>query len=109
MSGMITSGIWKVREDRRADFIEAWSTFTSWASSQEGAATLRLGQDTIDPTRSSASGPGGRRPTGFTPGRPARSSRERMARVQQYVDEFHPSELDLVAWATDGAPTTDAT
>ena len=32
-----------------------------------------------------------------------------MARVQQYVDEFHPSELDLVAWATDGAPTTDAT
>ena len=49
MTGMITSGIWKVREDRRADFIEAWSTFASWASSQEGAATLRLGQDTIDP------------------------------------------------------------
>jgi hypothetical protein len=32
--------------------------------------------------------------------------RERMGRVQEFVDEFRPSELDLVAWATRGVPTT---
>ena len=108
MTGMITSGIWKVREDRRADFIEGWSSFASWASSQEGAATLRLGQDTIDPTRFVSFGPWQSADRVHT-WKAGPEFRERMARVQQYVDEFHPSELDLVAWATDGAPTTDAT
>jgi heme-degrading monooxygenase HmoA len=108
MTGMITTGIWKVAEERQAAFIDAWSSFASWASSQEGAATLRLGQDATDPTRFVSFGPW-QSADQVHAWKGGPEFRERMAHVQRYVDEFHPSELDLVAWATDGAPTTDAT
>ena len=108
VTGMIISGIWVVAEERQSAFIEAWSVFAMWASNQAGAATLRLGRDTTDPTRFVSFGPWESADQVRAWKRHA-ELRDRIARVQQLVDSFHPSELDLVAWATDGVITTART
>lgn len=104
MTEMITTGTWIVDEAKHDAFVEAWSAFAAWASSMEGAGTLRLGRD----------GPGSNRFVSFGPWASAeqvhawKSSpefRERMARVLQHVDEFVPIELDVVAAAAAGTIT----
>lgn len=105
MTEMVTTGTWIVAEAKHAAFVDAWSAFASWASSMEGAGTLRLGRDGNDRDRF----------VSFAPWDSAdrvhawKSSpefRERMAQVLQHVDEFAPTELVVVAAAARG--TADA-
>ena len=87
---------------KEAAFIEAWTSFAEWASSMPGAGALRLGRDTGDVPRFVSYGAWENvdavRAWKSTP-----EFRERIAQVLQYVDDFHPSELDVVASYAEGS------
>jgi len=44
MAEMTTTGTWLVDERKQTAFLEAWVAFAGWASSMDGAGTLRLGR-----------------------------------------------------------------
>ena len=101
MAEMITTGIWVVNEDKEAAFLDAGAAFAGWASSMDGASTLRLGRDTGDSRRFVSFGAWDS-PTLVHAWKGGGEFRERMAQVLQHVAEFHPSELDVVASASTG-------
>jgi len=101
MSEMITTGTWFVAEARQAGFLNAWSAFAGWASSMDGAGTLRLGRDGRDSNHFVSFGPWDSADQVHA-WKSSPEFRERMAQVLQYVDEFSPTELDVVASATAG-------
>jgi heme-degrading monooxygenase HmoA len=101
MAGTVTTGTWLVDEDKTTAFEEAWAAFAAWTSSQDGAGTLRLGRDRVEP----------RRYVSFAPWdsldavhawKASPEMRTRLAAVLQHVDDFHSAELDVVATATSG-------
>ena len=106
MSEIYTTGRWKPGAGKEDAFVEAWARFAAWASGLPGAGTLRLTRDlrdagvfvsfgrwgTIDAVRAWKSAP---------------DFRERLARVLQHVDEFEPTELELVATARNGAAAAE--
>jgi thioredoxin-dependent peroxiredoxin len=105
MNELVTTGVWRVNPTKEAEFIAAWTAFAEWASNRPAAPTLRLGRDVGDPLRFVS--------YGAWPDADAVHQwksepefRERMGRVMQYVGEFHPAELDVVATAT-VAPSQD--
>jgi len=104
MSEMITTGTWVVDEAKHAAFVDAWSTFAAWASSMDGSGTLRLGRDGRDPDRFVSFAPWGSADQ-VDAWKTSPEFRERMAQVLQHVNEFLPSELDVVAAATAGTTT----
>jgi len=96
MSELVTTGVWHVKPGHEAEFVEEWTQFTRDAATYPGAGTLHLGRDSGDPSRfvsfavwhDAASAHAWKADPGFG---------ERMGRVQQHVERFEPSELDLVA------------
>ena len=104
MTETITTGTWIVEESKAAAFIDAWADFAAWASSVPGAGTLRLSRDGADPRRYVSFGPW-ESLEAVHAWKAMPEQRERMAKVLQHVDDFHPSELELVASATDGSAT----
>lgn len=101
MAEMITTGVWVVGEGKEAAFLDAWTAFASWASSMDGASTLRLGRDTVDATRFVSFGAWDSSDQVHA-WKGGGEFRERIGQVLQHVEEFHPAELDVVASATDG-------
>ena len=105
MAELITTGTWRPKAGAEDAFVAAWSEFSAWASSMPGAGVLRLGRDTRDPERFVSFGAwesaGAAHEWKASP-----EFRERMARVQEHVEQFVPAELDLVATANAGATTT---
>jgi len=96
MSELVTTGVWHVKAGHEAQFVEEWTQFTRDAASYPGAGTLHLGRDTGDPSRFVSFALWSDAPSAHAwKSNPAFG--ERMARVQQHVDRFEPSELDLVA------------
>lgn len=107
MSELYTQGSWTPSPGKEEAFVEAWSEFAGWASGRPGAGTLRLARDvrnwerfvsfgtwdSADDVRAWKSHP---------------EFRERIARVLQHVDEFEPTELELVASASRGIGTVVA-
>ena len=101
MAEMITTGVWVVDEGSQAAFLDAWTAFARWASSMDGASTLRLGRDTGDPGRFVSFGAWDS-PELVHAWKGRGEFRERIGQVLQHVAEFHPAELDVVASASDG-------
>ncbi len=98
MSVIYTSGNWKPNHGSEEAFVAAWKQFAAWASSMPGAGRLQLVRDLREPERFVSFGDWG----SIDQVRDWKSSpefRERMARVLQHVDEFHPAELTLIASA----------
>ena len=102
MSELITTGIWVVKTGEEAAFVEEWTRFAEWASTQPGATTLRLGRVTTDPSKfvsfaawtDEASVRAWKSQPTFT---------EHMMRVRQHVAEFEPTEIDVVAHVSSSA------
>jgi heme-degrading monooxygenase HmoA len=106
VSEICTTGRWKPGAGKEEAFVEAWAGFSAWASGRPGVGTLFLTRDlrdadvfvsfgrweTIDAVRAWKSAP---------------DFRERLARVLQHVDEFEPTELEVVATAAQGAASTN--
>ena len=102
MTEVYTTGRWKPNPGSEGAFVEAWSSFASWASGMAGAGTLRLVRDLHAPERFVSFGGW----EGIDQVRAWKSSpefRERMAQVLQHVDTFEPTELELVVAVEDGA------
>jgi heme-degrading monooxygenase HmoA len=102
MAELVTTGIWTVSPTKEAAFIEAWTAFAAWASSMPGAGALRLGRDTGDVLRFVSYG-AWENVDAVRAWKSAPEFRERIAQVLQYVDDFRPSELDVVASYSGGA------
>ena len=104
MTEFITSGIWRAKHGEDDAFVAAWGEFAAWASSMDGAGTLRLMRDLSDPSKFLSTGIWGSIEQVHTwKGSP--EFRERMGRVQQHVAEFKPAELRTIATAESGATT----
>jgi heme-degrading monooxygenase HmoA len=101
MAEMITSGVWVVDPAKHDAFQRAWAEFAEWASAMDGAETLRLGRDSVDPNRFVSFGRWDS-PERVHAWKADQSFSRRMASVLQHVDEFRPTELDVVASASSG-------
>lgn len=102
MSEVYTSGSWTPNPGSEQAFVEAWSSFATWASGIEGAGTLRLVRNLNEPGQFVSFGDW----QSIDHVRAWKSSpdfRERMAQILQHVDTFRPTELELVAAVEDGA------
>jgi heme-degrading monooxygenase HmoA len=107
MSEVYTTGSWTPNPGREEAFVEAWKTFAAWASGWPGAGTLRLVGDLHEPGRFTSFGAWASIDhVKAWKGSP--EFRERIAQVLQHVDEFHPSELELVAAADGGSAVSHA-
>ena len=107
MAEMITTGVWVVDDAKQEAFIEAWASFSAWASSMDGAGPLRLGRDGGDPRRFVSFGPWDSAEQVHA-WKASDEFRERMGAVLRHVAEFHPTELDAVASASKGNSTVTA-
>ncbi len=96
MSEVYSSGAWTAKEGEGEAFVEAWTEFARWLRTMPGAGTARLIRDLDEP----------RRYLSFAPWESAEAMHawkadpefgERIAAVREYVAEFTPSELELVA------------
>lgn len=102
MAELVTTGIWTVSPTKEAAFIEAWASFAEWASSMPGAGALRLGRDRGNMLRF-VSYSAWKNLDAVRAWKSSAEFRDRIAQVLQYVDDFHPSELDVVACYADGS------
>ena len=102
MNEIYTTGTWTPHQGREDDFVHAWMEFAGWASSRPGAGLLSLTRDLRDPGRFVSFG-GWESLEQVREWKGSPEFRERMAQVLQYVAEFQPSELELVATAQAGA------
>jgi heme-degrading monooxygenase HmoA len=107
MSEIYTTGTWVPTEGREHAFVEAWAEFAAWASTMPGAGRLRLGRDLHEPGRFVSFGDWESGET-VAAWKMSPEFKERMAQVLQHVGEFKPSELELLATATQGASTIEA-
>jgi heme-degrading monooxygenase HmoA len=102
MSEVYTTGSWKPNPASEQAFVDAWSEFATWASNMPGAGSLRLVRDLHEPGRFVSFGDWGSSEA-VRAWKSSPEFRERMAQVLQHVEEFHPTELALVATAEHGA------
>jgi heme-degrading monooxygenase HmoA len=97
-----TTGTWVVAAGRDDDFIDAWAAFASWATTQAGAGTLRLGRDVTDPRRFVSFGVW-ESLDDVHAWKATAEFQEGLARILQHVDEFRPLELEVLVVAHAGA------
>ena len=102
MSEIYTNGSWKPNPGSKEAFVDAWKTFAGWASGSSGAGTLRLVRDLHDPERFVSFG-AWESIDDVRAWKQSPKFKERMAQVLQHVDDFRPTELELVATADDGS------
>ena len=96
MPDVYTTGSWKPFPGQEEPFVAAWIEFVKWASERPGAGTALLTRDLRDLERfvslmdweSIEAVRGWKGSAEF---------KERMSRVQQYIDKFAPTELEVVA------------
>ena len=93
-----TTGSWTPFPGQDEAFVAAWEAFARWATTLDGAGDAILARDMRDEARyvsfvgwdDMASVRGWKTHPEF---------KERMGRVQQFVDEFAPTEIEVVARA----------
>lgn len=96
MADVYTTGSWRPFEGREAEFLEQWKEFMDWATSLPGAGTAVLARDLRDPGRF-VSFAAWRDVEAVGAWKTSPEFKPRMARVQEHVDEFAPTELAVVA------------
>jgi heme-degrading monooxygenase HmoA len=95
MGETYTTGSWKPFEGQEEEFLAAWREFAGWASSLPGAGSARLARDLREPDRFVSF----MQWESIEAVRAWKTSPEfkpRMGRVQQHVDKFSPTELEVV-------------
>ena len=96
MAVTYTSGIWVAKPGEEDEFVAAWEEFARWASTHDGAGTLRLVRDREQTNRFSSFAPW-ESVDAIQAWKGSDEFRERIGQVKQHVTEFSPSELELVA------------
>ena len=98
MGEVYATGSWKPFEGQEEAFLEEWREFMAWACSLPGAGRAVLARDLRDPERfvsfstwdSIESVKAWKSSPEFKP---------RMSRVQEHIDKFAPTELEVVVVA----------
>lgn len=96
MADVYTTGSWRPFEGQEEAFLERWKEFTGWVATLPGAGRAVLARDLRDPGRFVSFVAW----SDIDAVRAWKSSPEfkpRMSRVQEHVDTFAPTELDVVA------------
>lgn len=96
MARVYTTGSWRPFEGRDDDFLREWQEFMEWAASLPGAGRGVLARDLRDPGRYVSF----MEWDDLDAVRAWKGSEEfkpRMSRVQAHVDEFAPTEVEVVA------------
>jgi heme-degrading monooxygenase HmoA len=106
VTAIYTTGRWKPNPGKDEAFVDAWVSFAKWASEAAGAGTLRLTRDVRDSEVFVSLGAWQSREA-VRAWMAAPDFAERMARVLQHVDEFQPSELEVVATAEPGSASPE--
>ncbi len=106
MSEVFATGSWRPKEGHEEAFLAAWREFARWTSAQAGAGTIRLARDVRTEGRYVSFSAW----ESFDHVRAWKSAdefRPRMAKVQEHVADFAPTELEVVAVLEPGpAPAT---
>jgi len=102
MPGVYTTGWWKPFPGQEEAFIEAWLEFASWASELPGAGTAHLTRDFRNPERfvSLMDWESMKAVRGW---KDSPEFKERMSRVQKHIDQFPPTEPEVVASCNSGS------
>lgn len=95
MGEVYTTGSWRPFPGQEDAFLEDWSDFMAWACSLPGAGRAVLARDLRDPERFVSfavwddieSVQAWKASSEFKP---------RMSRVQEHIDKFSPTELEVV-------------
>jgi len=91
-----TTGSWQPFPEQEEAFIAAWEEFAGWAAGRDGAGDAILARDVRAEGRYvSFLGWDDMESVRGWKGHP--EFKERMSRVQQFVDKFAPTELEVVA------------
>ena len=98
MPDVYTTGSWKPFPGQEEPFVAAWTEFARWASEMPGAEKAQLTRDLRNPDRfvslmewqSIEAVRGWKESPEF---------KQRMSVVQQHIDKFTPTELEVVATA----------
>ncbi len=96
MPDVYTTGSWKPFPGQEEPFVEAWLEFVKWASERPGAGTAFLTRDLRDPERF-VSLMDWETIEEVRAWKTSPEFKERMSRVQQHIDKFAPTELEVVA------------
>jgi heme-degrading monooxygenase HmoA len=96
MPDVYTTGSWRPFPGQEERFLEAWTEFARWSSGMPGAGRGLLARDLRDPERfiSFVEWQSIEAVRGW---KDSPEFKQRMSRVQQHVDKFAPTELEVVA------------
>jgi len=95
MGAVYTTGSWRPFEGQEAQFLERWREFAEWTAALPGAGRAVLARDLRDPERF----------VSFVAWADIESVRAwkgspefkpRMSKVQEHIDKFAPTELEVV-------------
>ena len=101
MAIVYTTGSWRPFEGQEEAFVERWSEFSAWASGFPGAGRAVLARDVRD-TERFVSFVVWDSWEAMRAWKDSPEFKERMGRVQQHVDKFAPTEIEVVAECEDG-------
>lgn len=103
-----TTGSWKPFPGHEDAFLAAWHDFMSWAVSVPGAGEAVLARDVRDPDRF-VSFAAWESMDAVRLWKDSPEFKPRMSRVQEHIDTFAPTELDVVVRVVPVIGKTEAT
>jgi heme-degrading monooxygenase HmoA len=93
-----TTGSWRPFPSHEDAFLDAWREFANWSCRLPGAQPALLARDLRDPDRF-VSFVGWDSIDAVRAWKSSPEFKPHMARVQEYIDKFAPTELQVVATA----------
>lgn len=96
MPEVYTTGSWRPFAGRDEDFLREWRGFMEWAASLPGAGRGVLARDLRDPGRY-VSFMAWEDMESVRAWKGSEEFKPRMSRVQEHIDEFGPTEIEVVA------------
>jgi heme-degrading monooxygenase HmoA len=92
-----TTGSWQPFPGQQEAFLAAWQEFAAWAASLDGAGHPQVLARDLRAEGRFVSFMGWRDLDAVRGWKGHPEFKERMSRVQQFIDEFAPTELEVVA------------
>lgn len=97
MASLYTLGEWTVKAGREADFVAAWREMAEWTSATvPGNTWAKLLQDRDAPQRFISFGPW-KDDDAVAKWRQHPGFRERVAKLQEFLESFTPHSMDVAA------------
>ena len=96
MGETYTQSTWRVKPGLEDEFVRRWEELADWSRLQGLTARAKLLRDTDDPSRFVSFGPWGSMDA-VQRWRGALGFHERLAQLQEVLDDFDPRTLELVS------------